>query len=243
MKKTLVCAACAAALLLATSANAQTNDPFPPAEDSAGVAAPVTTVIYPADGPKLNGVVRINGEARAAVAPTGPATPPTAAQLIKVLPPPPQRKTNREIIERIRSGAPIQRPGDAVHVDAEGNAIPARGFVNIDGSTTGQISVFRQENGQVVEDRTISVQPGSPGKPLFFRSSTTVGAGLRVDASTTGQAWLTSREFNVDFSNDSSTTLSNAGKFRISIAQKQQPINQFFSKIFDLFRKAGGSQQ
>jgi hypothetical protein len=251
MNKSLVFAATLATLSLATTVNAQTNITFESSDDDQGFQV----VQFEGNtGPGTN--IRLDGEGNV----TAPALPSIPTRDIRPLPQPP-RKTNREIIEFIRAGNTIPRPDQPI--SAEGNIEFEQRVDSIGGTTSGQVRIFRRENGQVVEDRVVPLPQGGPGRPVFFRASTTFGnsggagqpgqgAIIRaIAASGSRAAFLrdissSSESFGnfdrpIQVRLTSSTSADGNALFRA--VENQPRINQFLGQVFNLFRRAAGERQ
>lgn len=245
MNKSLVYIVTLATLSLATMVHAQTNITIESSDSAQEVQA-----------------VQLEGAANV----TAPALQPIPTRALRPLPQP-VRKTNREIIEYVRAGNTIPRPDQPI--TAEGNIQFEQRVESVGGTTSlpaqagGQVRIFRLENGQVVEDRVVPLPQSGPGKPVFFRASTTGTAGLKAVPPSQGAVIRTiaASGSRASFLRDISSSSESFGTFDRPIqvrltsstpadgnalfrAIENQPrINQFLGQVFNLFRRAAGGRQ
>jgi hypothetical protein len=183
-------------------------------------------------------------------------------------PPMPPRETNRQIIERMRA---IKNRIDEIEGSNMQGDIRMNGGAqqngeirfeqhldSIDGTTTGEIHIYRAENGHMIEDRVIQMPQhmptGQPGRPIFFRASSTVGTGsprmmvrgvvassvravpIRV-MGTSGLPWM--ENFSIFGKSAGRVIATNTpdGNVMFSFEQKRPPVREFMDNIFGLFKK------
>ncbi len=132
---------------------------------------------------------------------------------------------------------------------------------NVNGTTSGQVRVFRKENGQVVEDRVIQLPKGIPGKPIYLRASSSLATGtphgffirsinasgsnaIFLRATSSPIPWLgqfgTIGEFTTIDPTSGSISFDSEGNAMLSPERKKQPIQLFMNRVFNLFKKAAG---
>ena len=245
MKKTLI-----AALLIAFSsvnfASAQSDvDIYPDSETSVSSDENVVNIAEIAtDGPTTaitvsdEAAVSTNGEMR----PPGPK--PLVAPGIRAV-----RETNRQLIERIRREKQMKaRTTGTKAIDTTSQSEQAR----------GEVRVLRVD-GQTIEDRAIKIPNSVPGRPIFFRASSTrensdgimiraVAASgsraifLRDSSSSIEMPWVSARPFGEAGGVRIFSSTTAEGDVTFSF-EKRPPIQDFLGKVFNLFRKAGLSNQ
>lgn len=159
MQKRLIALTCLALVSIATTASAASYSYSSVQTSVSGGSSASASINTVMTGGGANSEVRINGE----LVPSAQST-----IVDKQLPPIPPRATNREIVNRSRDNTQNPPVQNMVRIE---NTVK-----NVNGTTTGQVHIYRKENGQVIEDRTVPIPPNSSGKPYIFRSSTTPGA-------------------------------------------------------------------
>ncbi|MBP9757765.1 MAG: hypothetical protein KBD06_04140 [Candidatus Pacebacteria bacterium] len=171
MQKSLIVLVGLAIITVATSASAASNSYSSVTTSVSGGSSAVAEVNTIMTGGGSNSTVIVNGQ----VIQSDQIQPPVPL-VGKQLPPIPPlgRESNRELINRIRargSGA-----GSVTNTSSEIRVV--NNVQNINGTTSGEVHIYRKENGKVVEDRTMPIPPNTSGKPFMFRSSTTAQTGV-----------------------------------------------------------------
>ncbi len=125
---------------------------------------------------------------------------------------------------------------------------------SVNGSTSGQVHIYRKENGQVVEDRIVPVPPETSGKPFLFRSSASTGTGnarsitqsvlassskavlIRNLSSTTGLPWLLHVPFFSPRGLGVIASTSMSDNLFLSYGEPEPPLQNLIDRIFNMFR-------
>ncbi len=251
MTKPLIAAFAALALLTAVSAHAETET-YMYTNTSAGGGGSATVNIsqYVSEGPSTT---TINGETVGP--PTGdPAQLPPSVGKQLVPPPgkPMPRETNKELIERLRKAKE----------DAK------NGTYTVTSSGSGTIKIYREVNGEVIEDRTIALPPAptnapKTGKPILSRIPMETGtSGIKIFAKANTKIKLATSS-NMLFTRATGTKLSPMplrwldaatyfpvrfestttaeGDVMFTIAERK-PIEKFVEGIFKMFRTGADTQ-
>ena len=154
----------------------------------------------------------------------------------------PPRESNRQIIDRIRTGATAPVQNNTQNIISVEHKVQ-----NSNGSATGTVHIYSKVNGQVVEDRTLPIPHNNSGTLFFFRASTTVATDLpknlvralmasgshaiiiRDLASSSRLPWLMHTPFFSLLAMDSTSTDSIFGT-------TQEPFVSLLNRVFNMFR-------
>lgn len=124
---------------------------------------------------------------------------------------------------------------------------------SMNGSTTGEVHVYRKENGQVVEDRVVPIPANTSGKPYVFRTkgatstrsdsvaeqiiASNSGAVIVRDiASSAGMPWLLQLPFFSPRGLGVAASTTVEHRQLLTYDESRTPLQSLFDRIFKMFR-------